>query len=81
MINEHIIIINLRNIKLFWIIKLIISHLGKNPKNGGKPPRDKKFNVKIIFIEMLLLLIKNICLIEKIFMILNIIIILAEIIE
>lgn len=22
-----------------------ISHLGKNPKNGGSPPNDKKFNM------------------------------------
>lgn len=26
----------------FWII----SHLGKNPKNGGKPPKDNKLQNK-----------------------------------
>lgn len=29
---------------------LIVSHLGKNPKNGGNPPSDKKFNINKNFI-------------------------------
>lgn len=28
--------------KLLFIKKLIIIHLGKNPKKGGKPPKEKK---------------------------------------
>lgn len=30
------------NISIFWlIIDLIIIHLGRNPSNGGRPPKDK----------------------------------------
>lgn len=28
--------------KLFTIRELMMIHLGKNPRNGGNPPRDKK---------------------------------------
>jgi hypothetical protein len=31
------------------IIVSIIIHLGRNPKNGGSPPRDIKDKVKDIF--------------------------------
>jgi hypothetical protein len=41
----------------------IISHLGKNPKKGGNPPRDKSERNKINLITVLLLNITNICLI------------------
>jgi hypothetical protein len=36
-----------------FISKSITSHLGKNPKNGGRPPRDKR-GIKItVFIKNL----------------------------
>lgn len=44
-INKKLIII-----KLLLIKKLIIIHLGKNPKNGGKPPSERK----LIMIENLI---------------------------
>lgn len=31
----------------------IISHLGKNPKNGGRPPKDKRGIKIIVFIKNL----------------------------
>lgn len=31
----------------------IVNHLGMNPKKGGIPLRDKKFNIKNIFVIML----------------------------
>lgn len=39
-------------------MKLIIIHLGKNPKNGGKPPKESKFK-KINNFVILLKLLKN----------------------
>lgn len=41
MINK---ILNIK--KLFKIRLLTVNHLGKNPKNGGKPPKDIKFIIK-----------------------------------
>lgn len=35
--------------KLFLIRKFRTIHLGKNPKNGGNPPIDIKFIIKVIF--------------------------------
>lgn len=32
---------------------LIVSHLGKNPINGGSPPRLKKFIINVILINLL----------------------------
>lgn len=34
---------------------MIVNHLGKNPKNGGKPANEKKFAVKIKFSNLLFL--------------------------
>lgn len=50
MINLIIIKINEIKYKLLFIKKLIIIHLGKNPKNGGNPPKEKK----LIKIEILI---------------------------
>lgn len=36
--------------KLLFIKKLIMIHFGKNPKNGGKPLREKK----LIIIDILI---------------------------
>lgn len=36
--------------KLLFIKKLIIIHFGKNPKNGGNPPKEKK----LIIIDILM---------------------------
>lgn len=41
----------------------IINHLGKNPKNGGNPPKDKRERNKINLITVLLLNNTNIWLI------------------
>lgn len=38
--------------KKYWFLFInnsIIIHLGRNPKNGGNPPKDKKLNIKNIF--------------------------------
>jgi len=35
---------------MYWIV----IHLGKNPKNGGNPPKDIKFNEKRNFIKKFL---------------------------
>lgn len=73
-----IIRISLKNIFSLLIKKLIVSHFGKNPRKGGSPPKDKKFNIKIIFIVLLDLIIviwcKNI-----VFIILNVKTIMIEI--
>jgi hypothetical protein len=46
--------------KLLILIKFsIIIHLGKNPKNGGNPPKDKKLIKKQNFKIEELLLNKN----------------------
>lgn len=37
------------SVKLSLTRTLIVSHLGKNPKNGGTPPILRKFNRKDIF--------------------------------
>lgn len=47
MINVKLIITNKRKIRFKFINNSIITHLGKNPKNGGKPPKDNK-GIKII---------------------------------
>lgn len=44
---------------LLLIKKLIIIHLGKNPINGGKPPRERKLINKLILIKKFMLLINN----------------------
>lgn len=36
--------------KFSFIKKLTVIHLGKNPKKGGNPPKDKKFIIKNNFI-------------------------------
>lgn len=38
-------------IMLFIIINWITSHLGKNPRNGGKPPSDNNVVNRINFVE------------------------------
>lgn len=40
--------IEVNNIKIWFIsIKFwMTNHLGRNPRNGGNPPKDKKFNNK-----------------------------------
>jgi hypothetical protein len=37
---------------LFKIKLLITNHLGKNPKNGGKPPNEKKCSIKENLIDL-----------------------------
>ena len=46
MIKVIITIIVMGAISIAWIIFIITIHFGKNPRNGGIPPRDKMF-VKI----------------------------------
>jgi hypothetical protein len=58
-INVKNIIIN--NILIIFIIVnvSIIIHLGKNPKNGGNPPKDKRtINKKTLIKELLLNILK-----------------------
>lgn len=50
--------INVYKYILFCIIKLITIHFGKNPKNGGKPPRDNRFK-KIDSLIIVFILLKN----------------------
>ena len=65
-----IITIKRKNI-LRFISKSIINHLGKNPKNGGKPPKKKK-KIKItVFIKNLKLKEEKIWFKLKIFKLLN----------
>lgn len=54
-----------------FISKSITSHLGKNPKNGGKPPKESK-GIKItVFIKNLKLKEEKIWFKLKIFKLLN----------
>lgn len=46
--------------------------MGKNPKNGGNPPKERKFN-KIYNLIILFILVEKIWLIKKEFIIKNII--------
>jgi hypothetical protein len=46
-----LIIITNKNTRFVFINKSIINHLGKNPKNGGNPPKDKSGIKIIIFIK------------------------------
>lgn len=50
----------------------IINHFGKNPKNGGKPPKDNKGINNIIFKNLLELNNLKVWLILKILKLLNI---------
>lgn len=53
MINVKL-IITIRRKNIFKLINIsIISHLGKNPKNGGRPPKDKRGIKIIVFIKNL----------------------------
>lgn len=54
MINVNTTIMNDNIIMLFVINTWIVIHLGKNPRNGGSPPRDKKLRINKIFINILL---------------------------
>lgn len=54
--------INIFSLIMFWII----IHLGKNPKNGGKPPKDRKLIINENFNDELFILINN-CFKKKIF--------------
>jgi len=72
----------IERICIFLLINLlIVNHLGKNPKKGGNPPKDKKFivieifNILLIFIELVSWFIKNILFKLKINVIFNVIII------
>lgn len=56
---------------LFLIINSIIIHLGKNPKNGGKPPKDNKSKNNEIFVNLLLCKILKVWLILKSLKLLN----------
>lgn len=65
-----IITIKRKNI-LRFISKSIINHLGKNPKNGGKPPNERR-GIKItVFIKNLKLKEEKIWFKLKIFKLLN----------
>jgi hypothetical protein len=44
--------INKKN-KFILTIKSIIIHFGKNPKNGGSPPKDKRGTKIIVLIKNL----------------------------
>ena len=48
------------------IIDWITIHFGKNPKNGGNPPRQRRDENSRNFITLLLLFIKNVWLINEI---------------
>lgn len=65
--------------KLFFTSIWIVNHFGKNPMKGGRPPKERKFIIKNIFIGVLKLILQNNCWIKKILKILKIIIILNEI--
>lgn len=67
---------------IFLLIRLlIVSHFGRNPKNGGSPPRDKKFIMIVIlsilleFIKLVNWLIKNILFKLKMNVIFNVMIV------
>lgn len=56
-------------LKVKWLLSIkfiIVIHFGKNPKNGGSPPKDRKFKLKNRFNILLLLNINKYCLIKKI---------------
>jgi len=36
------------SVLLVGIVWTRISHFGRNPKNGGSPPRDKKFTIIVV---------------------------------
>jgi hypothetical protein len=40
-------------------MKLITIHFGKNPMNGGNPPKDKKLIIRDILIILFKLIINN----------------------
>lgn len=56
---------------LFLTNNSIIIHFGKNPKNGGKPPKDKRSKNIEIIINLLELNILKVWLILKILNLLN----------
>lgn len=45
--------------KLFFNIKLITIHFGKNPINGGNPPNERKLIIRDILIILFKLIINN----------------------
>ena len=47
-------------------IDWITIHFGKNPKNGGKPPSERRDENRRNFITLLLLFIRNVWLIKEI---------------
>lgn len=49
MISVRMIIIRVSANILWSIMELMVNHLGKNPMNGGSPPRDRKLRLKRIF--------------------------------
>lgn len=61
------------------IRKFTVNHFGKNPINGGIPPNERKFIMKIIFNGLFEFKVLISCLIWKIFRVFKIIIILKEI--
>lgn len=54
-VNEIKIVMSV-NILLFLNWEMVI-HLGTNPVNGGSPPRENKFNIKMIFSGVFLILL------------------------
>lgn len=58
----------------------MVIHLGKNPRKGGIPPNDRKFNENINFTVLLVIAVIN-CLIWKILSLSSIRTIEAEIME
>lgn len=71
MINVKLIIIIKRKNKFMFINKSIISHFGKNPRKGGKPPNDSSGIKIIVFIKYLKLKDEKIWFKLKIFNLLN----------
>jgi len=62
--------INKKNILVF-INKSIINHFGKNPKNGGNPPKESRGIKIMVFIKNLKLNNEKIWFKLKIFILLN----------
>lgn len=56
----------LRELNLLWTRLLIVNHFGKNPRKGGKPPRERKFIINRNFVVLVWFINLNICLMKKI---------------
>ena len=46
------------NVGITWIVIIIVKILAENPRNGGKPPRDRTFSVNVSLVSRELLGLK-----------------------